>query len=132
MRILVTALVLIVLVAAGYAIRLTALTFEDELAGPVARREAPWVTSNTCRTCHADHYASCHRTFHRTMTQEATANSIRGTFDGRDVTYWGMTIRPLRRGDKFFFEYLDSDAGTVSATRLRAHLISNDGALPGV
>ncbi len=116
MRILVTALVLIVLVAGGYAIRLTSLAIGEELAAPVARREAPWVTSNTCRTCHADHYASWHRTFHRTMTQEATANSIRGTFDGRDVTYWGMTIRPIRRGDRFFFEYLDSDAGKVIAT----------------
>ena len=39
------------------------------------------------------------------MTQAATAESVRGRFDGRPVTYWGLTVRPVQRDGGFWFEY---------------------------
>ncbi len=73
-----------------------------------------WAGSASCRSCHQDHYASWYRTYHRTMTQEATERSVLGAFDGREVTYWGRTIRPVKRDGRFYFEYLDGPGGRVT------------------
>lgn len=73
-----------------------------------------WAGSDSCRSCHQDHYASWHRTYHRTMTQEATAKSVQGAFDGRELTYWGRTIRPVERDGNYYFEYLTGPGGEVT------------------
>jgi hypothetical protein len=65
---------------------------EQELAQPFDRHQAGFVGSATCKTCHAERHKTWARTFHRTMTQEATAQSVQGRFDGEPVTYWGATI----------------------------------------
>ena len=86
------------------------------LALPAAATETDpfgWAGSSSCRSCHQDHYASWHRTYHRTMTQEATRKSVLGAFDGRELTYWGRTIRPVQRDGEYFFEYLDGPGGEV-------------------
>lgn len=64
-----------------------------------------WAGSDACHTCHRDRFGSWHRTFHRTMTQTAGPESVQGRFDGREVTHWGVTVRPVRRGDEYWFEY---------------------------
>lgn len=83
--------------------------------GPAQAERDPfaWAGSDSCRSCHQDHYASWHRTYHRTMTQEASDKSVLGAFDGREVTYWGRTIRPIKRDGKFYFEYLSGPGGEV-------------------
>ena len=72
-----------------------------------------WARSAACRPCHPEHHASWSRTFHRTMTQAATPDSVVGAFDGQDGTLWGVTARPVRRGDRFFLEYLAGPGGQV-------------------
>jgi len=64
-----------------------------------------WAGSGSCHGCHRENYASWHRTFHRTMTQEATSLSVQGRFDGQPVRAWGMEVRPQRRGEQFWFDY---------------------------
>lgn len=101
----------------GAVITLTLLMLAV-LPGGVALAERDsfgWAGSDSCRSCHQDHYASWHRTFHRTMTQEATGSSVLGAFDGREVTYWGRTIRPVERDGQFYFEYLDAPGGDVAS-----------------
>jgi hypothetical protein len=66
---------------------------------------AEWAGSETCHTCHRDRYSSWHRTYHRTMTQEALPENVQGRFDGQRIQAWGMEVRPVRRGDRFFFDY---------------------------
>jgi CelD/BcsL family acetyltransferase involved in cellulose biosynthesis len=61
--------------------------YEDDLATAFPHREAEWTGSTTCESCHPDHYASWHRTFHRTMTQEATPETVLGAFDGRRLVF---------------------------------------------
>ena len=46
------------------------------------------------------------------MTQEASPKSVVGAFDGRIVTFQGISARPVRRGDSFFVDYLNP-AGDV-------------------
>ena len=80
-----------------------------------AHRESDWVGSTACRSCHQDHHNSWHRTFHRTMTQEASPKSVVGAFDGRIVTFQGISARPVHREDSFFVEYLNP-AGEIFRT----------------
>lgn len=89
--------------------------YEEDLATPFVHREAAWTGSTTCQSCHPDQFASWDRTFHSTMTQEATPKSVVGAFNGENVTYWGVTTRPVRRGDDFFIEYIGA-GGQVAAS----------------
>jgi predicted CXXCH cytochrome family protein len=111
-------LVPLLLAAAGTVLAAwwTPRAFEEDLATPFAERNAPWVASDSCRSCHPDQYASWHRTFHRTMTQEAGRNSVVGVFDGRVLEHWGGKVRPVERDGRYFFEYLDPTSGRVDRT----------------
>ena len=90
-----------------------------ELAQPYDRHATAYVGSTACQSCHQDHHASWKRTFHRTMTQEATPKSVQGRFDGQTVTAWGRSIRPVRRGDEFLFEYLDPQGRKVGEAQIK-------------
>ncbi len=62
------------------------------------------VGSATCATCHPDHHTSWARTFHATMTQRPTADSVLGAFDGKEVQYGRDRARPFRDGERFCME----------------------------
>lgn len=47
---------------------------ERALPGPV--EEAGFATSDTCRSCHPSQYQSWHDSYHRTMTQAATPETV--------------------------------------------------------
>jgi len=80
---------------------------EFRAAQPLIHRSDDFVGSETCRPCHPDHHASWKRTFHRTMTQRANPETVRGVFDGREVRYEGQAARVFRRGNRFFFDLPD-------------------------
>lgn len=71
----------------------------DEIATEMDLRDVDYVGSDACRRCHEDHHASWHRTFHRTMTQEARGGAVLGAFDGRTLDYFGWRFRFAREGD---------------------------------
>jgi len=55
---------------------------ERRVAGrPVQVPDAGYVSSQTCRACHPSQYASWHRSYHRTMTQVATPDTVASSFD---------------------------------------------------
>jgi predicted CXXCH cytochrome family protein len=58
-----------------------------------------YVGSASCRRCHTDHTESWRRTFHRTMTQAASEDSVRGDFSGVTLDYFGVRAR-MERGEK--------------------------------
>lgn len=72
--------------------------------------------SESCVQCHQDRHASWHRTWHRTMTQQASADSVRGRFDGAELDAFGGRVRPLQRDGGYAFEYRDPGTGEVLAT----------------
>jgi predicted CXXCH cytochrome family protein len=75
------------------------------------------VSSETCFKCHEGHYASWHRTYHRTMTREATPENVKGDF--REVTYeyQGIPTHLTRQGDSFYMETLDQAWAARAAQR---------------
>jgi predicted CXXCH cytochrome family protein len=67
-------------------------------APPLAATSDGYVSSDVCRSCHPAEYASWHRSYHRTMTQRASAEVVRGP----DEDVAGFTIR--RAGDEVWAE----------------------------
>ena len=75
---------------------------------PIEVAEDGYVSSETCRACHPSQYATWHGSFHRTMTQVATPESVRADFDGVVVeAVHGRPMRLQRRGDEFWAEFDD-------------------------
>ena len=69
---------------------------------PIQSQITRYVTSNACRACHPGNYASWHASFHRTMTQVATPQSLPPDMDGLELAYNGREYKAERSGDKFF------------------------------
>ncbi|ACY15057.1 cytochrome c3 family protein [Haliangium ochraceum] len=111
LRIALVAAALLCVAGIAAAAWFTPQFYARELAMDLPLGKAEFATSTQCRSCHPDQYRSWHRTFHRTMTQEASAQAVRGRFDGQPVTYWGLTIRPYQQDGRYFFEYLDPPSG---------------------
>jgi len=103
----------IALLGIGVAFAAAPAMYRADLSTPVAHREAAWTGSTTCQSCHPDHHASWRRTFHSRMTQRATPAAVLGAFDGSPVTFDGVTIRPVREGDAYYFDRLDGTGRVV-------------------
>jgi len=76
---------------------------------PRAGRSGGYVASDKCQACHPNEYASWHRTFHRTMTQRATPETVRGDFNDVKLALNGETFYLRRQGDEFWAEMDDPD-----------------------
>jgi len=70
-----------------------------------------WIGSDACEDCHQNRHQSWHKTYHRTMTQEASAASVQGVFDGRELRYEGGLVRPTQRDGRYYFDYFDPSSG---------------------
>lgn len=84
-----------------------------EVAQPVAIAEQGYVQSDTCVRCHPSHYETWHDTYHRTMTQEASAEAVQGDFNDARYVYQGVTSRFTMQDGRYFMETLDT-AGQMS------------------
>jgi predicted CXXCH cytochrome family protein len=91
---------------------------EYEANRPLIHRVDDFIGSETCRSCHLDHHESWERTYHRTMTQRPTPDTVVGEFDGREVTYEGQTARVFREDDRFFFDVPDGDGRRTAEVML--------------
>ena len=77
---------------------------------PIQVKEDGYASSDTCRACHPAQYDAWHGSFHRTMTQMPTADTVRADFDGvRVADVPGNPILLQRRGSQFWAEFGDPD-----------------------
>lgn len=74
---------------------------------PAAPARNEFATSAACAECHREQYDSWHRTYHRTMTRDATPEYVKGDFGGVAHDYQGLRTRLTREGDAFFMETVD-------------------------
>jgi predicted CXXCH cytochrome family protein len=65
------------------------------------------VPSTACIKCHQEHYDSWHRTYHRTMTREATPEYVKGDFNNIVYDYQGLKTRFHRVGHRYVMETVD-------------------------
>ncbi len=87
----------------------------DVLADSRPKEEAfdGYVSSNTCRSCHPGEYNTWHATFHRTMTQVATRESVRAEdFEGRVFKDGGLAFALERRGDEVWTKIWPANQAT--------------------
>jgi len=90
---------------------------------PHEGRPGGFVSSDTCRSCHAEQYATWHRSFHRTMTQYATPEAVRGDFNNVAFELDGQAYKLERRGEESWVEMVDPD-WTLKATYRRTQDLS--------
>src|SRR5262249_49082468 len=86
-----------------------------EASAPLASREE-LASSEACRACHPKEYATWHSTFHRTMTQVATPDSVRAPFAGELQDAHGGRYRLERRGDAFWVRTAKGDQRVAMVT----------------
>jgi predicted CXXCH cytochrome family protein len=74
-----------------------------------------YVGSESCRECHADQFQSWHRTYHRTMTQLASPETVRANFRNVVLTNDGTRFRLSEEGQalKVRLEKVDMDPGAT-------------------
>lgn len=76
---------------------------------PTQGRPGGYVSSDTCQSCHPNEHASWHMSYHRTMTQYATPETVRGNFDHPPLEHLASPIKVERRGDEYWVELEDPD-----------------------
>jgi hypothetical protein len=81
------------------ALLVRAEALHEQVRQPLSLAGSSYTGSGACRACHPGNYASWHRTFHRTMTQEATAASVLGDFEHGTLDYLGVSAR-MRRDER--------------------------------
>jgi nitrate/TMAO reductase-like tetraheme cytochrome c subunit len=82
---------------------------EAQAHRPIAVQEDGYVSSNACRSCHAREYESWASSYHRTMTQVASPESVLGDFRKQRVS--DQPIYTVERdGDRFLFGMADDPA----------------------
>ena len=69
---------------------------------PVERSET-YASSKACRSCHPDAYSTWFDSYHRTMTQAASEDSIVAKWEG-ELTHDGKVYRLVRDGKRFLVE----------------------------
>ena len=78
---------------------------------PVQIAEDGFVSSRSCRSCHPQEYSTWHASYHRTMTQVASAESVRGDFDDVSLSLQGHDFRLFQRDDKYWVEIREKGSG---------------------
>ena len=61
-----------------------------------------YVSSKACLECHPDQHASWHASYHRTMTQVASPETVIGRFDGSEAQADAVRAKFDREGDTFW------------------------------
>src|SRR5688500_16271403 len=78
---------------------------------PIQDTEAEYSSSNACRACHPAQYASWRASYHRTMTQVATPETVVADFDRVTVAHaHGRPMTLERRGREFWATFDDPDS----------------------
>jgi hypothetical protein len=109
-------------------------TWLVDLPTPRNLHEREYVGSGACQRCHPDHHASWARTFHRTMTQSASDESVLGAFDGRTLSYGGFEATMFREDEDFVISLTSNGREleraridrTVGSRRYQQYLVRRD------
>ncbi len=89
---------------------------------PLVTRSDGYVSSTACRACHPQEYATWQKSFHRTMTQVVTPNTLVSNWDGVTLTHRGKDYHLSRKGEQFWVDMVDPewDPGSLFGGKPRA------------
>ena len=88
-----------------------------------------YVSSRTCQACHPSQYETWHTSYHRTMTQVATPESVIPSFDGQRVTaVHGRPMLLQRSGRELWAEFDDPEwDGAGTPARISRQVVMTTG-----
>jgi len=98
----------------GWNVQRVKLVSDEEFVQtrlPHTGRPGGYVSSDGCLACHTRRYQSWRRSFHRTMTQFARPDTVRGQFDHTVLKLDGKTYTLSRDGENFMVELEDTESG---------------------
>lgn len=82
---------------------------------PIVVPSGGYVGSASCRQCHEREYATWHDSYHRTMTQVVSPQSVaaaKAPLDDAKIEMLGVDFALVRRGDEYFLQYRAASAST--------------------
>ncbi len=83
---------------------------EHEVQGrPIEVQPEGYVTSRACRACHPAEYATWNASYHSSMTQVVSPQTVLGDFDDVELRHGEWLVRLQREGDEFWVEMPDLD-----------------------
>ncbi len=71
---------------------------------PIEVPDDEYLTSTSCRACHPDQFASWHRSYHRTMTQQVSAETVVADFDDASVAFVPGSYRMFEKDGTYYGE----------------------------
>ena len=73
-----------------------------QTATPNLTNHKNYVGAQVCAKCHQEEHHSWHSSYHRTMTQIASPETIKADFDGREMKLGNTTYKIYRKGDEYW------------------------------
>ena len=95
---------------------------EPPLDRPLEVEVDGYLRSENCRSCHPSQYHTWYHSYHRTMTQPATPDTVKGDFSDVELHLDGRRYYLGREGDRFWFER-DPVDGFGSGERPRHQIV---------
>jgi len=83
---------------------------------PIEVAQAGYVSSKACRECHPDEHSTWSASYHRTMTQVVSPQTVTGRFDNKEFSFYGWTFRPEHVADEFWL-HIQGSSGSPSFHR---------------
>ena len=89
----------------------------EPVGAPIPHEGGPegYVGSESCKDCHVDQFQSWHRTYHRTMTQRATPETVRANFRNVVLTNEGTRFRLSEEGQALRVRLEKVEAGPTAS-----------------
>ena len=81
---------------------------------PYRRDDNEYVGSESCRGCHSDEHKSWHASYHRSMTQLMSPETVQAAFDGQTHEFQGERFTMHRSGDEYWTSIESIDAALAS------------------
>ncbi len=89
----------------AHSLREVPIPEEEVQERPAAVPVDQYVTSDSCESCHPEQYATWRRSYHPSMTQTASVESVQGAFDGVQLERRGRRYIPQQDEDGFWAEF---------------------------
>jgi len=90
---------------------------------PAVEPSQGYVGSLACRECHDAQYTAWQNSFHRTMTQAASPESVRGDFNDVQLSWHNAKCRLTREGDRFWVEFPQDSASDAKSNAARHEIV---------
>jgi len=94
---------------------------------PIAEPAAGFVGSSACRSCHAHEHDTWDSSYHQSMTQVASPETVLGDFNDVEITVKGRYFKLMREGDEYWVELEDEIAAGPEKPRVRRQVVLTTG-----